>query len=118
MKNKINKVLITYILLIVFHVVHIFEEIAGKVTFIESFYKSLSIFLIVNAMLLLIPITLVYFTIKQKTWAYRISYGYAIVMIVDGIYHLINNVAGKYTGVGLLTFGVLLMYTLHIRQKP
>lgn len=116
--ERINKrILSTYILLIVFHFLHFIEELVGGAYFIETMYGGAINFLIISLILFMIPIFLLYFVIKGKKIAYIISYGYALFMIVDGIYHIINKVEGVYTSVVLVIAGVFLVYSLGINKN-
>ncbi|MBI2632733.1 hypothetical protein HYW75_07040 [Candidatus Pacearchaeota archaeon] len=109
---KLTKLMIIYLSLIILHILHLLEEIFGMASFIITSYKNTYLFLFINIILLIIPISLIYAFSKKKKWAYLISYGYSLLMIIDGIEHLITQEAGIYTGIGLIIFSFLLIIYL------
>ena len=107
-------------MVIVFHVAHIMEEVWGQFLLIRML-GGLSIFLLINWILLLIPMFLFYFVILDKKWAYYLSVVYVVIMIVNGIGHNIgtlisrryfNGYAGGFSGFGLILSGIALFYFL------
>ena len=109
---KIKKVLKFYILLIIFHFLHIIEEIIGGASFIDNFYGGVGNFIIVMGILFIIPVLLLYFTLRKNRLTYYLSYVYAVIMIIDGLEHMIGFTAGAYTGIGLIILGALLSFSL------
>ena len=118
MKNIKTNLKITYLFLIALLFLHTTEEIIGKAPFITTFYNGLNNYLIAHFFFLLIPIILFLYTLDNKKWFYNLNYIYAAVMIMDGLYHVIERlVAGLYTGIGLIIFGLLLIYYLWRNKK-
>ena len=116
--NK-DKILIFYLLMLIFHVAHVFEEIWGRFWILEK--VSLGFYLSINWILFCIPVILFYFVLHNKHWAFKISIVYATFMALQGIGHNIatiitgkyfNGFAGGYTGIGLLIIGTMMVYYL------
>ncbi|MEK6910577.1 MAG: hypothetical protein AABW82_02280 [Nanoarchaeota archaeon] len=107
-----KKILLVYASLIVFQLLHVLEELYGQAYFINTVYGGTINFLAIMLILLIIPIILLYLTYKKKKIAYFLSYGYAVIIIMDGIDHLITQVAGVYTSVGFIIGGIFLIYNL------
>ncbi|MGA2623711.1 MAG: hypothetical protein ABSF91_07655 [Bacteroidota bacterium] len=117
--NK-NKVVIVYLLMLMNHVAHIFEETWGRFWLIDSFY-GLGWFLVANWVLLCIPVVLFYFVLHERRWAHHLSIIYAGIMILNGVGHNIATIvtgryfggfAGGYTGIGLIIIGSAMIYYL------
>jgi hypothetical protein len=115
-----RSIILLYLMVIVFHVAHIMEEVWGQFLLIRML-GGLSIFLLINWILLLIPMFLFYFVILDKKWAYYLSVVYVVIMIVNGIGHNIgtlisrryfNGYAGGFSGFGLVLSGIPLLYFL------
>jgi len=116
---KSNKVIVLYLLLLVAHVAHIFEETWGRFWILN--HVGLGWYLSLNWVLFCIPVMLFYFVLMHKTWAYRLSIVYAAFMALQGIGHnfmtiitgnYFDGFAGGYTGIGLLIIGPVLIYYL------
>jgi hypothetical protein len=116
--NK-NKVVIIYLLLLISHVAHVFEEVWGRFWLIEK--VGLGKYLSINLLLFCIPVLLFYFVLNDKRWAIKISIAYAGFMALQGIGHnaaaiisgrYFNGFAGGYTGIGLAIIGTMLVYFL------
>ena len=117
--NK-NKVVILYLLMLINHVAHIFEEIWGRFCIIDSYF-GLGWFLVANWILFCIPVVFLYFVIHEKRWGYRFSIIYAGIMILNGIGHNLATLligryfggfAGGYTGIGMVIIGSAMIYFL------
>jgi len=109
---KDRNLIIFYTSLIIIHFLHIIEELIGNVSFIYTFYKGVEMFLVVNIALLIISIIIFYFTMKNKKWAYYLSYVYSAIMIIDGFSHILNYHVGSYTGILLILLGITLIFSL------
>jgi hypothetical protein len=116
--NK-NKTVIFYLLMIVNHVAHVFEEVWGRFWILNE--VSLGTYLVINLALFCIPVLLFYFVLNDKRWAYKFSIAYAGFMVLQGIGHNIatiitgrytNGFAGGFTGIGLIIFGIPMIYYL------
>ena len=108
MKNK--QLIIVYILLIAVQLLHAFEEFIGKAYFINTIYKGTTNFFIIQIIFFFIPIILLSFSIKGSKKAKTLSYLYAWIIVIDGLWHLITHIPGVYTSVGLVVLGLLLIY--------
>jgi len=117
--NK-NKVVIFFLLMLVNHVAHDFEEAWGRFWIMDSFF-GMGWFLAANWLLFCIPVALFYFVLNEKRWAYRLSIIYAGIMILNGIGHNLATIltgryfggfAGGFTGIGLIIIGSALFYYL------
>ena len=115
-----NKVILFYLLLLVSHVAHVFEEIWGRFWFIDRFL-SFGWFLVVNLFLFFIPVAVFYFILQDRRWAYFMGIIYAGIMILNGIGHngataltqrYFGGFAGGYSGVFLVLFGAFLIFYL------
>lgn len=116
-----------YFTLILLHIAHIFEEIAGKFRGIELL-RGLGTFLIVNWLLFSAVIVILYWILQGKRWALYFGLLYAGIMVINGMAHNIATIvtsqyyggfAGGYTGIGLMIIGGLLFQVLlrEIRSK-
>jgi hypothetical protein len=116
--NK-NKLIIFYLLMLTFHVAHVFEEILGRFWLLNK--VGLGLYLAINWVLFCIPVILFYFVLNNKRWAYKLSIVYAAFMTIQGIGHNIATIitgkyfdgfAGGYTGIGLFIIGSAMIYYL------
>ncbi|MGA2405906.1 MAG: hypothetical protein ABSF81_04035 [Bacteroidales bacterium] len=116
--NK-NKVVIFYLLMIINHVAHVFEEVWGRFWILNE--VGLGIYLAINLVLFCIPVLLFYFVLNEKRWAYKLSIVYAGFMVLQGIGHNVATIitgrytdgfAGGYTGIGLIIIGSAMIYYL------
>ncbi len=117
--NK-DKIIIYYLLMIINHVAHVFEEVWGRFWILNI--VGLGTYLAINLILFCIPVLLFYFVLNDKRWAYKISIAYAGFMILQGIGHniatiitgrYINGYAGGFTGIGLIIIGfAMIIYLL------
>ncbi len=123
-KGKPNVVLF-YLLMLMMHVAHVFEETWGRFWLIDAFYGQ-GRFLVVNWMLFSIPVAMLYFVLQQKRWAYRLSMIYAGIMIANGLGHNIATLvtrryfggfAGGFTGIALVLLGFPMIYVLR-KEMP
>jgi hypothetical protein len=120
-----DKVIFFYLLMLVGHVAHIFEETWGKFFLIDAVF-GLGWFLVANWVLFCIPVVFFYFVLRDRPWAYYMSMVYAGIMILNGVAHIVamtttgkyfNGFAGAYTGIGLLLIGPPMIYYLR-REMP
>ena len=116
--NK-NKVVIFYLLIIINHVAHVFEEVWGRFWILNE--VGLGTYLTINLVLFCIPVLLFYFVLNDKQWAYKLSIVYAGFMVLQGIGHNVATIitgkyadgfAGGYTGIGLIIIGSAMIYYL------
>ncbi len=116
-----NKLVSTYVLLLLLHTLHILEEIIGSARFIHTIYGGLSNFLFVNIVLLMIPLMLFYFVIKQNKISLCLAMLYSLIMLIDGLDHIITylmstpyigGAAGIVTGILFIPTSILLFTTL------
>jgi hypothetical protein len=113
---KSNKVIILFLLILITHVAHIFEEIWGRFWILN--HVGLGLYLTINWILFCIPVILFYFVLNKKSWAFKLSIVYAAFMALQGIGHNLatmltrkyfDGFAGGYTGIGLLIIGPILI---------
>jgi hypothetical protein len=116
--NK-NKVVIFYLLMIINHVAHVFEEVWGRFWILNK--VGLGIYLAINLVLFSIPVLLFYFVLNDMRWAYKLSIVYAGFMALQGIGHNVATIitgrysdgfAGGFTGIGLIIIGIGMIYYL------
>lgn len=117
--NKSRSYLL-YLLILVWHIAHIFEEIWGRFWLI-NLVGGLGWFLLLNWVLFGIPVALFYFVLLGKRWAYYLSIFYTSIMILNGIGHNIatlvtgryfNGFAGGFSGILFIVIGPFLIYYL------
>jgi uncharacterized membrane protein YccC len=120
-----NAVVPLYLLMLAGHVAHVFEETWGRFWLIGAVY-GLGWFLAANWVLFCIPVTLFYFILRGRRWAYQLSMVYAGVMILNGIGHnaaalitgrYFDGFAGGYSGIALALIGLPIIYTLR-KERP
>jgi hypothetical protein len=106
-------------------VAHIFEEVWGGFWLMKHVF-GLGWFLVVNWILFCIPVMIFYFVLREKRWAYYLSFVYAGIMIANGVGHNIATIitgryfdgfAGGYTGIGLLLAGPSVIYLLWLQMR-
>ena len=116
---KKNKVISLYLLMLVGHVAHVFEEVWGQFWILKKI--GLGLYLIINWIFFCIPVVLFYFVLNNKRWAYKLSIVYVGFMGLQGIGHNIATIingryfdgfAGGFTGIGLLIISLLMIYFL------
>ena len=119
-----NKIILAYLMLLLFTVAHQFEEAWGG--FWISKVLGLGWFLAINWLLLCIPFTILYFILLEKRWAYYTGAIYGVFMTLNGAGHIILAlVSGKYfdfaagavSGAALIIAGPILTYLLIKRAR-
>jgi hypothetical protein len=131
MENVKKKLVAAYLFLLLCHASHIFEEVWGRVYWVN--YLGAKTFVAMSLALLCIPIALFFLVLLGYGWARRLSVAYAILMIMNGTWHnVILAVTRKYfgtlavgnrTGLGMIIMGIFLIYylrksALHPRELP
>jgi len=116
--NK-NRVIIFYLLILINHIAHVFEEVWGRFWILDK--VDTGFFLTINWALFCIPVILFYYVLNNNRWAYKLSIIYAAFMALQGIGHnVITIITGKYfdgfaggfSGIGLIIIGPVLIYYL------
>jgi hypothetical protein len=114
-----NKIIILYLLLLLFHIAHVFEEVWGHFRAIDVY--GLGLFLILNWIFIIIPAVIFYYLLNEKRQAYILSIVYAGLMILNGLGHNIATLstgkyfggfAGGFTGIAFIFIGPPLIYFL------
>ena len=122
--NK-NTLILVYLLMLVVHVGHVFEEVWGQLWIMNAVF-SLGWFLVVNWILFCIPVVLFYGVLRGRRWAYALSMAYAAIMTLNGVGHNVatlvtgryrDGFAGGVTGIGLILIGLSMLYLLR-KEKP
>ena len=115
-----SKVILFYLLMLVAHIAHVFEEIWGRCWLMDAFF-GLGWFLVANWVLFCIPVVVFYFVLHEKRWAFCLGIVYASIMILKGVGHNLATIvtdkyfsgfAGGYTGIGLLLIGPPMIHYL------
>lgn len=115
-----KKIIILYLLLLLFHVAHVFEEAWGRFWLMDQVF-GLGRFLVINWFLFSIPVFIFYFLLQNKRTAVYLALIYSVIMILNGLVHNIATIAtGKYfggfaggwTGILLILTGLPLAYML------
>jgi len=116
---KRNRVILLYLLMLIGHVAHVFEELWGRFWILNE--VGLGIYLAINWALFCIPVLLFYFVLNNKRWSYILSILYAGFMGLQGIGHNLaaiitgiyfNGFAGGYTGIALMVISLPMVYFL------
>lgn len=112
-----------YVLLLIIHGLHLIEEVFGSASFVEFVYGGIKNFLIINISLLIIPAILFYFVLKREKIALYLAFAYSLIMIIDGLDHIIEFfLQGAYFGgaagffTGLLFLPVSIFLIIEIKQ--
>jgi hypothetical protein len=114
-----KKIIILYLIMLVGHLAHIFEEIWGRFWILNKI--GLGLFLMINWGLFCIPVILLYFVMNNKRWAYKLGIVCAAFMALQGIGHNLGTIitgkyfdgfAGGFSGIFLLIIGLPLVYYL------
>ncbi|HLD04454.1 MAG TPA: isoprenylcysteine carboxylmethyltransferase family protein [Candidatus Nanoarchaeia archaeon] len=105
-----------FILLLFLHAAHIVEEVIGNAWFITDFYGGLLSFLIIMTTLFFLSFFVFYFFLRGHRWAYYGSYLYGIILVVNGMDHVveyfISSLPGIITSIGLIIVGLIFLYHL------
>ena len=119
-----SKVLFFYLLMLLAHAAHVFEEAWGRFWIVNRL--GLGLFLAVNAALFAIPAALFYGVIKRKRRAFQLSIVYAAFMGLQGIGHnaativsgrYYDGFAGGISGIAMLLIAIPLIRHL-IKAMP
>jgi hypothetical protein len=114
-----NKVIILYLLMLLFHVAHIFEETWGRFWIMNGF--GMKWFLIVNLILFSFPLLFFYLYLIKYKYAFYLCILYSIIMILNGVGHNVayfitgkyfDGFAGGITGIFLILIGFPLFLNL------
>jgi hypothetical protein len=109
-----------YLVLIVLHVAHIFEEAWGHFFMIEIL-NSLGWFLIINWIIIACVALIFFFYLQGKRWSIYAGIVYASAMWINGLVHLaataftgryLHGFAGAVSGCGLLVVAPFLVRSL------
>ncbi len=122
--NK-NTLILVYLLMLVVHVGHVFEEVGGRFWIMNAVFR-LGWFLVVNWILFCVPVALFYGVLRSRRWAYTLSMVYAAIMTLNGVGHNVatlvtgryrDGFAGGVTGIGLILIGLPMLYLLR-KENP
>jgi hypothetical protein len=115
-----NKIISLYLALLLAHLAHVFEEVWANFRLIEIL-GSIGLFLVGNWILITIPVVIFYYLLQGKRWACYLGFGYAVIMIINGLGHNLatfltgsyfGGFAGGFTGFALILIGISLAYYL------
>jgi hypothetical protein len=109
-----------YLLLVILHLFHSLEEQIWGANFIGRFYSSYQIYFSLEIIVLLVAIVIVYFIFKRKIWALKLGLVYSIIMVIDGIFHMVELITlGKYVGggAGSITGAILILLGIYLARK-
>lgn len=115
-----NRIVLFYLLMLLGHVAHLFEEAWGRFFLIDVIGNP-GRFLALNGVFFCFPVAFFYFILHEKRWAYYAGMVYAAIMILNGLVHNIGTIitgkyfggfAGGFTGIGLILIGLFLIHAL------
>ncbi len=121
-----NRIILFYLLLLLAHIAHVFEEVWGEFVAI-GVLGSVGRFLVLNGVIFCIPVVFFYFILREKRWAYIAGMFYAAIMILNGLGHNIMTIvtgkyfgafAGGFTGIALIIIGLFLLRALLKGMPP
>jgi hypothetical protein len=119
MNRSKQQLLALYLLMLLAHQAHVYEETWGRFFLVDTF--GLGLYLSINWLLLCIPVGLLFFVMVDRPLAYTFSLIYAGFMALQGIGHnVLTIVTGRYfggfagglTGIILCALGLLLFRAL------
>jgi hypothetical protein len=114
-----NRLILLYLMMLTFHVAHVFEEILGRFWIMNAVH-SMGWFMLLNWFLFCLPAIFFFYILKAKRWAFYMGLVYSIVMILNGLVHNIatlvtgkyyDGFAGGFTGIALIIIGIPLAVT-------
>lgn len=114
-----NRIIALFLLMLVFHVAHVFEEVYGRFWILNN--VGLKWFLIINWILFLFPVFFFYLLLSGYKYSFYLGMLYSIIMIINGVMHNVAYfVTGKYfdgfaggiTGLFLILIGIPLFFNL------
>jgi hypothetical protein len=109
-----------YLGLLLAHLAHVFEEIAGNFIAIAR-VGGVGNFLIINWVTFSIPVIIFYFILAGKRWAYFAGIIYAAIMTINGLGHNLAVIftgkyfgyyAGNFSGIALMVISPILLMSL------
>jgi hypothetical protein len=122
-----KKSILYYLLLLLAHLAHLFEEIWGQFFMIEIL-GGLGYFLVVNWVLYATAVFIFFLIVQRIRIGYTLGIVYAAIMILNGLGHNVltlatgnyyGGFAGGFTGLLFIIIGPLLIRNLLIeRQGP
>jgi hypothetical protein len=117
---KISPAIKLFLLMLVVHLAHIFEEIWGRFWLMQAVYGP-GWFLMINWLLFCIPVAILCSLLQGRRWPNYFSIVYAAIMIFNGVGHNVATImtgryfdgfAGGYTGIALILVGIPMIYFL------
>ncbi len=119
MNRSKRQLLALYLLMLLAHQAHVYEETWGRFFLVDTF--GLGPYLAINWLLFCIPVGLLFFVMTDQPTAYTLSLIYAGFMALQGIGHDVVTIvtsryfdgfAGGLTGILLCALGLLLFRAL------
>jgi hypothetical protein len=109
-----KKIVASYLLLLFFHVAHVFEEVWGHFWIMDRM-GSEGWYLIINWLLFGLPLIFFYLILNGRRIGYILGILYAIFMVLNGLGHnaavivtgsYFGGFAGSISGIGLVLVGI------------
>ena len=109
-----KRIVTSYLLLLFFHVAHVFEEVWGHFWIMDRM-GSEGWYLIINWLLFGLPLVLFYLILTGRRIGYILGILYAVFMVLNGLGHNVavivtgsyfGGFAGSISGIGLILVGI------------
>jgi hypothetical protein len=108
-----KRIAASYLLLLFFHVAHVFEETWGHFWIMDRMGEGR--YLVINLVLFSIPLVFFYLILAKKRIGYILGIIYAVFMVLNGLGHnaaviatgaYFGGFAGSFSGIGLILVGI------------
>jgi hypothetical protein len=109
-----------FLLLMLAHLAHVFEEVWGRFFLISSL-GGLGLFLIINWILFAIVVLILYLILQRRSIGLKLGLVYAAIMTLNGLGHNMATIisgryfdgfAGGFTGIAMVILGSILFMQL------
>ena len=115
-----NNVIRLYLLMLILHQAHVFEEVWGY-SWIVNLFNSVGKFLAINWVLYSISVIILYFILQKRIAGYQLGMLYSLLMILSGVLHItgylvtsryFGGFAGALSSLGIILIGIPLFISL------
>lgn len=116
-----------YVVLLLLHIFHSHAERRESASFITNWYKSYQTYSNLEIIFYALSVAIFILYLMRIKWSYYLSISYSIVMILDGLYHIISiiregksfgsNTISLVTSIGFILVGFALAWALQKNKR-
>jgi len=120
-----RRIILLYLLLMLVHLAHIFEEVLAGFLAIE-YFGGVGNFLIINWILYACVLLIFYLILQERPTGFKFGLIYAVIMTLNGLGHNVatlitgryfDGFAGGFTGIALIILGPILFLNILKEMK-